>query len=45
MVVMVPALVTAPAVGILNNDDEVDAAAAEETVVVPNEITQWRILV
>lgn len=40
VVVIVPALVTAPAVGILNNDEEVEVeAAVDETAVVPEE---WR---
>ena len=38
VVVIVPALVTAPAVGIFNNDDEVEeVAAVDETAVVPEE--------
>lgn len=38
VVVIVPALVTAPAVGIFNNDEEVEVpAAVDEGAVVPEE--------
>ena len=44
VVVIVPALVTAPAVGIFNNDDEVEeVGAVDETIVVPEDVTQRNI--
>ena len=39
VVVIVPLLVTTPAVGTLNNEAEVEVATAEETVVVSDKIT------
>lgn len=39
VVVIVPLLVTTPAVGTLNNEAEVEVAAAEETVVLSDKRT------